>query len=122
MLTQNIGNAAQASQSARPTREGAASVGTAPAATLPQAAPKQAVEQQVSAAELKNAVDGINKTFKQASRNLEFSVDAETSKSVVKVVDTETGDTIRQFPSKEALAIFHSIDKIQQGLLLKQKA
>lgn len=120
MLIQNIGNAAQATQSARPARDGSTNVGTAPAATvaLPQAAP----EQQASAAELKNAVDGINRTFKQSNRNLEFSVDADTSKSVVKVVDTETGDTIRQFPSKEALAIFSAIDQIQQGLLLKQKA
>ena len=122
MLIQNIGNVAQATQSAR--SDGSTNVGTAPAATvaLPQAAPKSAVERQASAAELKNAVDGINRTFKQSNRNLEFSVDADTSKSVVKVVDTETGDTIRQFPSKEALAIFSAIDQIQQGLLLKQKA
>jgi len=37
-------------------------------------------------------------------------------------VDTETGDVIRQFPSEDMLAISRSIDRFQQGLLLKQKA
>jgi flagellar protein FlaG len=38
------------------------------------------------------------------------------------VVDTKTGETIKQFPSKEMIAIGQSIDQFQKGLLLKQKA
>jgi flagellar protein FlaG len=36
-------------------------------------------------------------------------------------VDSETGEVIRQIPSKELLEIAHAIDKMQ-GMLLKQKA
>ncbi|MBL8491536.1 MAG: flagellar protein FlaG, partial [Rhodocyclaceae bacterium] len=42
-------------------------------------------------------------------------------KTVVKVVDGQTGKMIRQIPSEELLAIAESIDRMQ-GLLLRQKA
>lgn len=77
---------------------------------------------QPSAEQLKNVVESINKALKQANRNLEFSVDKDTNKQVVKLVDSETGDVIRQFPTDEMLAISRAIDQAQQGLLLKQEA
>jgi flagellar protein FlaG len=40
---------------------------------------------------------------------------------VVKVVDTETDQVIRQIPSEEMLAIARNIDRLQ-GLLVKQEA
>lgn len=77
---------------------------------------------QPSMEQLKNVVESINKVLKQANRNLEFSVDKDTSKQVVKLVDSETGDVIRQFPTDEMLAISRAIDQAQEGLLLKQEA
>lgn len=122
MNIQNVGNLAQAPQPARYSSNSPHdAVAVTPARTgvaveLPQ------VAQQPSAGQLKSAVDSANKMLKQASNNLEFSVDADTHTTVVKLVDTETGDVIRQFPSKEMLAIARSIDQIQQGLLLKNEA
>lgn len=83
----------------------------------------QAAPQQPSSGQLQNAVDGINLAMRQANQNLEFSVDTSTNKPVVKMVDTQTGDLIRQFPSEETLAIARSIDQFlqRQGLLLNQK-
>ena len=64
----------------------------------------------------------ISKAIQTFSRNLEFSVDeAAVGKTVVKVVDRETGDMIRQIPSEEALAIAKALDQLQ-GLLIRQKA
>ena len=80
------------------------------------------VPQQPSAAELKNAVETLNKAMQQSNQNLEFSVDTDTKKVVVRMVDTSTGQLIRQFPSEETLAISRGIEQFQQGLLLKQKA
>jgi len=77
---------------------------------------------QPTAAQLKSAVDNINKILKQNNNALEFNMDADTKKITIKLVDTETGDVIRQFPSEDMLAISRSIDQFQQGLLLKQKA
>ncbi len=132
MLIQNTSNMAQAPQPARLASDGApvavvampSNVEAKPSVTpeLPQTAAKQAADQQPSAAQLQNVVDSINKALQQSNKNLEFTVDESTKKSVVKLVDTETGDVIRQFPSEEALAISRSIDRFQKGMLLKQEA
>jgi flagellar protein FlaG len=44
---------------------------------------------------------------------------------VVKVIDQDTREVVRQMPSKEALEIAKSIDKLQekmQGVLISQTA
>lgn len=79
-------------------------------------------QQLPSAEQVKSAVNVINKVMQQSNHSLEFSVDTETQRTVVKMVDTQTGELIRQFPSEETLAISREIDQFQQGLLLKQKA
>jgi flagellar protein FlaG len=86
------------------------------------ATPIQAAPRQASVEEVKNAVESINQAMRQSNRNLEFSVDTDTNKTVVRMVDTSTGELIRQFPSETTLAISRGIDQFQQGLLLKQKA
>ena len=135
MLIQNISNMAQAPQSVKIATDGLASDGgpsvvaasnqaTSTSAT-PTGSPKTAVQpvnQQHSAAELQSFVDNINKTLKQADKNLVFSIDQTYNRTVIKVVDAQTGDVIREIPSKEAMAISQAIEQIQQGLLLKQKA
>lgn len=84
--------------------------------------PVQQAPQQPSPEELRNAVETLNKAMQQSNQNLQFSVDNETDKVVVKMVDTSTGQLIRQFPSEETLAISRGIEQFQQGLLLKQQA
>jgi flagellar protein FlaG len=84
--------------------------------------PAQNIPQQPSTEELKVAVATLNKAMQQSNQALEFSVDNDTDKVVVKMLDTSTGQLIRQYPSEEALAISRGIEQFQQGLLLKQKA
>jgi flagellar protein FlaG len=60
--------------------------------------------------------------MQQSNRNLEFSVDTDTHKTVVRMVDTSTGELLRQFPSEATLAISRGIDQLQQGLLVTRKA
>lgn len=71
--------------------------------------------------QVQDAVKNINSTFKALSRNLEFTVDAESDRTLVKVVDLETREVIRQIPSPEVLEIAKAIDRLQ-GLLIQQKA
>jgi flagellar protein FlaG len=127
MLIQNTGNIAHTPQPARPASDGAPNnvvVATPANVEAPSSAQIDAAQPaaESSPAQLQNAVDSINKTLKQANRSLEFSVDESTNKQVFKLVDTDTGDTIRQYPSEEMLAISRAIDQVQQGLLLKQEA
>ncbi|MDZ4254287.1 MAG: flagellar protein FlaG [Sulfuritalea sp.] len=84
---------------------------------------KQVPAQEPSSQQLQSAVTAINRVMQLSNRDLKFTVDPATKEPVVQVVDTETGDLIRQIPSKEALAIASSIDQfLQLGVLLRQKA
>ena len=79
-----------------------------------------------SSEQLKQATDKINQVMRQSNQSLEFefkfSVDTDTKKPIVRVVDTTTGELIRQIPSEATLAIAHSIDQFQKSFLLSQKA
>jgi flagellar protein FlaG len=52
---------------------------------------------------------------------LEFSTDAETGRMVVKIMDSATGEVVRQIPMEEMLALTKSLDRLQ-GLLFHTKA
>jgi flagellar protein FlaG len=98
---------------------------TAVAALKSEPAPvKQPIAEtrKPSVAELESAVRELNQSMKANNSNLAFSVDPDTEQTVVSVMDSKTGEVIKQFPSKEAIAIAKAIGDIQQGLLLKQKA
>jgi flagellar protein FlaG len=71
--------------------------------------------------QLDDAIKKINETMKSLSQNVEFSVDADSNRTIVKVVEYETGQVIRQMPSPEALEIAKAMDRLQ-GLLIRQKA
>jgi flagellar protein FlaG len=77
---------------------------------------------QPSSTQLQEAIDKLNQAMFRSNTNLEFSIDEGTKQPLIKVVDSNTGETIRQFPSKEVIAISQSIDQFQKGLLLRQKA
>lgn len=83
-----------------------------------------AVESPSSSEQLKNARNDINEVLRQSNQNVqfEFSMDTDTKKPLIRVVDTKTGELIRQMPSEEILAIARSIDLFQKGLLLKGEA
>ncbi len=104
------------------------SPGASPQTPVPPATGTQAAQQtspqaaQPTNAQVQSAVDKANQAMQQANTGVEFSIDQSSDRTLVKVVDTKTGETIKQFPSKEMLAISQSIDQFQKGLLLKQKA
>lgn len=52
---------------------------------------------------LDDAVKAMNDHVQQLRRELEFSVDKDSGRTVVKVLDTETREVIRQIPNDEAL-------------------
>lgn len=130
MLIQNsnTNGSVQIAQPPRPAGEGlpktapATRVQPDTAAELPQKAIKQVSAQQPSTEELKKAVEALNQVLRQSHHSLEFSVDSDTHRPIVRLLDTETGELIRQFPSEETLAISRAIGEFQQGMLLKQEA
>jgi flagellar protein FlaG len=77
--------------------------------------------EQVSHATVSEAVNAINAQVQRVSQNLKFTVDQESGRVIVKVVDGETDTVIRQIPSEEAVAISQALDKLQ-GLIIERKA
>lgn len=123
MNIQNIGNPTPASPPVSHTsgkRVESANVEPKVAVELPK--DSDSAKNTASSEQINAAVSNINQAMRLSNRNLQFSVDPDTKLSVVKLTDTETGEVIRQFPSEEALAIAHSIDQFQKGLLLRQQA
>lgn len=109
---------AVAGNGARPSVDGAAK----PAASAPAATPlPAAVAKKSDQAELNNAVADLNKVAQAASQGVRFSVDEDTGRTVVKVVDTQTDKVLRQIPTVEALKLWRSIEQMQ-GVMLRDTA
>ena len=72
-------------------------------------------------AEVESALKTLNEFTAMVAQDVRFTMDEESGKTIVKVVDTATQEVLRQFPSAEALSIARSIDKMQ-GLLIREKA
>jgi flagellar protein FlaG len=80
-----------------------------------------ALHTQATPEQMKQVSDMLNKEISRVSQSLRFSVDQQTGKTVIKVLDSSTDEVIRQIPSEEALNISQALDRLQ-GLLLKGKA
>ena len=91
------------------------------AATPPVSEKTPANQPPASEAQLQSAVKAANDFIKPITNAVEFSLDEDSERMVVKVMDIATKEVIRQIPSEEMLAIAQALDKIQ-GLLIKQKA
>jgi flagellar protein FlaG len=83
-----------------------------------------AAETQARAADpeaVKEAVKAANDAVKAIKSELDFRVDEDTGKTVVRVVEKQTGTLIRQIPSEEMLEIAKALDRLQ-GLLVRNSA
>ncbi|MFZ2973783.1 MAG: flagellar protein FlaG [Ferribacterium limneticum] len=84
-------------------------------------APSQTQKAEATRQELEDAVKQVNDFLKPINNSIQFNLDDDTGKTIVKVIDLATKDVIRQFPSEEMLGIAKAIDKMK-GLLVQQKA
>jgi len=79
----------------------------ATASRLESAAKSTQEEPQVSesAESLKEVVSGLNDMVQNLHRNLQFSVDDDSGDTVIKVIDSETDEVVRQIPSEEIMRL-----------------
>jgi len=75
----------------------------------------------VDKATLSSAVNKLNDLVAPALQTLEFAIDDQSGRVVVKVVDTVTQEVLRQIPNEEVLAMSKTLDKLQ-GLIIRQTA
>jgi len=74
---------------------------------------------EVDRNKLYKAVEKANKLTQSFNRYLNFSVDESTKELVVKVIDSNTKEVVRQIPPKEMLSLIEHFDKIQALLFSK---
>ncbi len=78
-------------------------------------------DSQLGKLSVQDAVKRLSEFVASTNSEINFSVDQSSGVQVVKVMDKQSGDVIRQFPSEEAIQLAQVLDKIQ-GLLVKDKA
>ncbi len=76
--------------------------------------------ESVSAEVVDKMVQDVADRLQTNQRQLQFSVDTETNSTVVRVIDSETKELIRQIPSEELLAISRRLEAAT-GLLVDDK-
>ena len=70
---------------------------------------------------VREVVADLNRTMNLTNTKLSFSVDKATKQSVVKVINSETQEVIRQIPSDEALKIAQHVQSLM-GILYDASA
>lgn len=77
--------------------------------------------QRVDEEELANAIENIKDFVQLVKRNLEFTVDDDTGRQIVKVIDSDTEKVIRQIPPEEVLSLAERLGEVE-GLFLRVEA
>ena len=80
----------------------------------------QPPQKLASADELKHATEELQRRIQAVSPELQFSVDQDSGRTIIKVTDKATNEVIRQIPSEEVLKLNKELDRLQ-GLLLNHK-
>ncbi|SEO14570.1 flagellar protein FlaG [Duganella sp. CF517] len=128
MTIDTIGSATPARQADRAPASGdvAALPGAprAPASAVDTAAAVKGPSTVPNAEQLKEAVSQLNKASQDKSQGLEFSIDNDSKRTVVKVIDQTTKEVLRQIPTPEALEIAKALESKSStaGLLIQQTA
>jgi flagellar protein FlaG len=88
-----------------------------PGAVVSVAAPTPAPKPE----QVKEAAQEIQKFVSNVTTNLQFSVDQDTGRTVVSVVDAETKQIVRQIPAEHVMKIARALDRMQ-GILFSGRA
>ncbi len=71
--------------------------------------------------EIEEAVERLNVEVNNLQRSLRFTIDKDTGRTVIKVVDRSTDEVIRQIPPEHTLEILRRM-QIGAGLILNEQA
>lgn len=82
--------------------------------------PPEADQLSRSKAELDTAVSKISDFVQNYHRDLQFSVDEHSGRTIIKVVDSETDKVIREIPPEHVLKLAQTLDSPESLILLEQ--
>ncbi|HMV52179.1 MAG TPA: flagellar protein FlaG [Rhodocyclaceae bacterium] len=102
-------------------RPSARTEGVSRAVEVAEAAGLPEQQKPASKEQVEQAVKDIRKVVSTVSSDLQFSVDKDSGRTVVRVVDSKTKEVIRQIPGEEVLALRRALDKMK-GVLFSMEA
>ena len=76
--------------------------------------------QEKDAEDLQTAVRNINDYVQKIQRDLEFSIDDASGRQVVKVIDAENEEVIRQIPAEEMLDLARHLAEMNEDPALEE--
>ncbi|MCU4121072.1 flagellar protein FlaG [Variovorax sp. N23] len=79
------------------------------------------VEEEATPVQVESAVRAVNAALEIRSIGIQFEIDKDTDKVIVKVVDRNTGEVIRQVPNEEVVRIAKVMGEMS-GLLVDNAA
>ena len=74
-----------------------------------------AASSEISKEKLEGAVSQMKDFAQRLNRELQFDVDEDLGRMVVRVVDRDSGDLIRQIPSEEVMALASQMREMQEA-------
>ncbi len=80
-------------------------------APAPAVAARQQPQPDQNAVEA--AVEAVNRAMALNGAQVQFTIDKDLGRTIVRVIDTETKKVLRQFPSEEMIAIARNIDRMR---------
>lgn len=92
-----------------------------PAPVSPAPPAEVRASQPADRQKIEAAVEKTRDFVRSIGSDLQFQVDEATGTTVIRVVDRETSEVIRQIPSEEMLEIAQALDRVV-GLLLRREA
>jgi flagellar protein FlaG len=88
--------------------------------TAPKPVPASAPDEATVNAQVDAAIRAANQSMKSVATNLKFEKDSDSGRIVVRVIDSDTQQVLRQMPSEEMLAMSKALDRLQ-GLMVRHK-
>lgn len=73
----------------------------------------------VTPEDLDRAIRELNDYVQSLKRTINFEIDESSGRTIVRVLNQQTGELIRQIPSEEALAIARHLDAVQ-GVIVRK--
>lgn len=83
--------------------------------------PRSTPQPEVSRAELDQAIEQLTRTAKAFNTNLQFATHEATGRIMVKVVDNDTGQVVREIPPQKLLDAAASVQQAL-GLIFDERA
>lgn len=106
------------SSTARPPNEGLKNLPTSPdtGQKIPPGEQKRKASQPTNEV-LEQTVNKLNEFARSYQRSLDFSVDEASNRTVIKVINTETGEVVRQIPPEEVLELARNLESQMSAIL-----